>query len=196
MPISSKSGVCIPLLLAALGVLPATNVAATEQSPSAHDHQHQATGHEAHGAHVHGLGQLMLASDGESLELMMELTAADVLGFEHAPATDAEKQSWQRVQQQLKAGRWLSLPAEVSCQLTGHEFADPWAGGKGGHSDIQLTLKLQCQRLSALQQVDFKALFSLVPGLEQLSVQWVHQGTQGAATLKPSASLLQLSGGR
>lgn len=195
MRIRFSSGLCVPVLLTALAVSSAGAALAAGPSAHPHEHKHQAESHEEHGAHVHGQGQLMLATEGQSLEVMLELTAADLLGFEHAPATDTEQQSWQRLQQQLTAGGWLELPAKASCQLTGHQLTDPWAAGQRGHSDISLTLQLQCQAPEALQQIDFKALFSLAAGLEQLSVQWVHQDGQGAATLRPAASLLQLKAG-
>ena len=43
--------------------------------------------HRQHGAHVHGLGQLNIALEGDELEFEFSIPAMDIVGFEH-PAHD------------------------------------------------------------------------------------------------------------
>lgn len=46
--------------------------------------------HEQHAAHVHGLGTLDVALDGQDLYVELRVPAMNIAGFEHAPATAAE----------------------------------------------------------------------------------------------------------
>ncbi len=46
---------------------------------------------EEHGAHVHGAAKLQLAIDGSAVSLMLESPMESLVGFEHAPGSEAEK---------------------------------------------------------------------------------------------------------
>lgn len=162
----------------------ATPVLAADQS--------DAPGHEAHGSHVHGEAQLTLATDGDLLEIMLESPAANLLGFEHIPATAAEQQVWQQQQSMLKSGQWLQLPAAAQCVLRQQQLNDPWAKA-GHHADISLSLSYQCKAAELLNEVRF-TLFPQAADLQQITVQWVSGGQQGAATLSAKQPVLQLPG--
>lgn len=51
----------------------------------------QETGYRALGAHVHGIGELNVAIDGEALLVELISPAMDLVGFEHAPRTEAQR---------------------------------------------------------------------------------------------------------
>ncbi|KDM92545.1 zinc uptake protein ZrgA [Photobacterium galatheae] len=71
-----------------------------------------------HEAHVHGQVELNMAQDGNDLLLEITAPAADVIGFEHPPETDAEKQTLTQAVQQLNHPETLlSLNASAGCQL-------------------------------------------------------------------------------
>ncbi|WP_016772972.1 ZrgA family zinc uptake protein, partial [Pseudomonas sp. R62] len=53
-----------------------------------HDHDHE---HGSLGAHEHGVGRLNAALDGQTLELELESPAMNLVGFEHAATSDADK---------------------------------------------------------------------------------------------------------
>ncbi len=151
-----------------------------------------APGHEAHGAHVHGEAQLTLATDGGLLEIMLESPAANLLGFEHKPGTAAEQQAWQQQQTLLKTGQWLQLPATAQCVLQQQQLNNPWAN-TGQHADISISLSYQCKAAELLNEVKF-TLFTQAADLQQITVQWVSGGQQGAATLSAKQPVLQLPG--
>lgn len=71
-----------PLLLA-LVLLPFA-----AQAHDDHDHDHA---HGSLGKHEHGVAQLNVALDGKTLELELDSPAMNLVGFEHAASTDADK---------------------------------------------------------------------------------------------------------
>ena len=59
-----------------------------------HGHDEHKEGHaetEQHGAHEHGAARLTLAVTEQGLEIALESPAANLLGFEHMPSSDADK---------------------------------------------------------------------------------------------------------
>jgi hypothetical protein len=150
------------------------------------------TAGEQHAAHVHGQAQLMLATDGDLLEVMLESPAANLLGFEQAPATDAQQNAWQQQQALLKSGRWLQLPVAAQCVLQQQQLNNPWAGA-GQHADISISLSYKCTAPEVLAEVKL-TLFTEAADLQRIAVQWVSGGQQGAATLSAKQPVLQLPG--
>lgn len=75
-------------------------------------------GFRQHGAHVHGQVEFNIAQDGN--ELLVEITApgADVVGFEHAPTNDAEKQQLKDAVAKLShADHVFTLTSEAGCKV-------------------------------------------------------------------------------
>ena len=50
-------------------------------------------GHREHGPHEHGHGTLDVALEGEELVIELRMPGVNVVGFEHAPGTDAEREA-------------------------------------------------------------------------------------------------------
>lgn len=71
-----------------------------------------------HDAHVHGQVEFNIAQDGK--ELLIEITApgADVVGFEHAPSTDEQKETLNRAVTTLNdASTIFTLASQANCRL-------------------------------------------------------------------------------
>ena len=66
--------------------------------------------HKEHGAHAHGHGTLEVAAEGEELVLMLRVPGANVVGFEHEPSTDAEREAVHEALERFKAGDKLFAP--------------------------------------------------------------------------------------
>ncbi|MDP5291272.1 DUF2796 domain-containing protein [Oceanimonas sp. CHS3-5] len=70
------------------------------------------------GVHEHGFGQLNLAQDGQGLMLELISPAADIVGFEHNPATSEERAAFaQAINTGLDAAALFTLPAAAGCEL-------------------------------------------------------------------------------
>jgi hypothetical protein len=159
-------------------------------------------GHRQHGAHAHGVASLNLAIDGPVVELELESPAMNLVGFEHAPTSDAERETLNQTLDLLAdAARLFRLPVGAGCTLedawvesphgpesgTSQDHDHEPAGGV--HSDIRATYRFQCADPGALTGVEI-LLFGLFPGTERLRVQYVAPAGQGAADLTPADPVL------
>ena len=73
--------------------------------------------HREHEAHEHGHGVLDIVLEGEELLLELRIPAVNVVGFEHAPGDDSEREA---IRQALvpfgTAAKVIGLPAEAECE--------------------------------------------------------------------------------
>ncbi|MCO4756826.1 MAG: DUF2796 domain-containing protein [Oceanospirillaceae bacterium] len=163
--------------------------------------------------HQHGVAELNLALDGKHLELELISPAANIIGFEHAARTDAEKQ---KVQQSIKklqqAGQLFALTAAADCRLGRVELAsttdtdehsgehdnDPehHAGehehehehehdeAGGDHSDLRVHYYYQCLQPKQLNGLDV-LMFKAFPAIEKIHLQLITPQTQQGKLLTP-----------
>ncbi|HDZ9495930.1 TPA: DUF2796 domain-containing protein [Vibrio cholerae] len=106
------------------------------------DHQHR-----QHEAHVHGQVELNIAQDGHDLLLEITAPGADVVGFEHAPQDDAQKQALEKALETLHHPEKLfALSDKAQCEkrevlikhtLGGEEYQHSHAYGEGEEHEHQ-----------------------------------------------------------
>lgn len=192
-------------ILAVAAVLASAAVIADE----AHEgHQH----HRQHDPHVHGVGNLDLALEGSEVHLGLDSPAANLIGFEHAPATEDEKQTLAQALELLKDGEKLfRFPPAAECRLAqagvhtplvpqgeqghdghdepGHEGEHEHQAGEEHagevHADIAAEYRFTCARPELLSGLEVM-LFQAFPGTERLRVQYVTPAGQGGVELTPS----------
>lgn len=76
-----------------------------------------AEGH-GHDAHVHGEGSLNLVQEGNAVLIELEVPAANIVGFEHDPRTDAQNAAVAEAVATLRNGSGLfAFPAAAKCRL-------------------------------------------------------------------------------
>ena len=86
-----------------------------------------------HGAHVHGVGQMNLAVEGKEVEIELTAPGADIVGFEHAAETDADRKAVVAATEKLKKALALfSFPVAAKCEL---EEAEVHTEMMDGHGD-------------------------------------------------------------
>jgi len=99
-------------LLAPLA-LAAPMVGAGEKHDHDHDHEHR-----QHDAHVHGIAALNLALEGDEVHIELDSPAANIVGFEHAPASEADHAALDKAVATLKSGDQLFLfNKEAGCRM-------------------------------------------------------------------------------
>ena len=87
-----------------------------------------------HGAHRHGVSKLKLVIEGKRLEIELESPGSDIVGFEHAPANDADRKAIVDAARRLKDGATLFVtPAAAGCNLQSAEIEAPGAEKKEKH---------------------------------------------------------------
>lgn len=91
------------------------------------------------GAHAHGAAQLTLAAENQTLAVSLDTPAYNLVGFEQAPASDAQHDQVASALAVLaRADAVLDLPASAQCTLTAQAVdADTWSGieAHGDHHD-------------------------------------------------------------
>jgi hypothetical protein len=146
-------------------------------------------------AHQHGAARLEITLDGGALQIALDSPAENLLGFEHAARTDAQKKTVARVEQQLKQPAQLFTPvvaADCQAGTTRVEIKLPPPGSKETHSEIEAEWRWQCAQPAALAHLDV-GLFKAFPRLKELRVQIVTAQGQKAAILKPGAARLKIA---
>lgn len=87
-----------------------------------------------HDAHQHGVSKLNLVIEGKRLEMDLESPGADIVGFEHAPANDADRKAIADAAARLKDGGALFVTAAAAgCKLQSAEIEAPGTGEKKQH---------------------------------------------------------------
>ncbi len=75
-------------------------------------------------AHVHGVGQLNVAVEGNEVEIELISPGADIVGFEHEPTSDADKMAVSTAVETLEnGGNLFTFPAGAACELEEAEVA-------------------------------------------------------------------------
>ncbi len=99
-------------LLAPLAIV-APGAAAEDKHDHDHDHEHR-----QHGAHVHGMAALNLALEGDEVHIELDSPAANIVGFEHAPSSEADHAALDKAVATLKNGDQLFLfNDEAGCRM-------------------------------------------------------------------------------
>lgn len=83
-----------------------------------------------HGAHVHGIGTLNVALDGQELYVELDTPAANIVGFEHEPKNDEQASQLHEALELLgTAEKIFIFPVAAKCisheiKVNGEEMAD------------------------------------------------------------------------
>jgi len=197
-------------ILFTASILPPLALAVPNALAGEHHHHHD---HEQrqHGAHVHGIAALNLALEGKEVQVELESPAANIAGFEHAPASKADHAALDKAVAVLKDGDHLfRFNSEAGCRMEkaqvsssllveeddehhmhghdghGHKHEHEEHGHEGHegetHSDIEAVYHFECAKPGKLTQLSIE-LFEAFPATEKLNVQYVIESKQGATEL-------------
>ncbi len=148
----------------------------------------------AHEAHVHGSATVLLAQDGNRLTLEFDSPLDNLLGFEHAPRTDNQKQAAKALLDLMqKPDTLLKLNAEADCQLTTVKVNAPVlqaiSTGKDEHANLHAEYEYACTKVTALKSLQL-SLFDAFPAIHKVDAQMAGARGQAAATLTPKQRTL------
>jgi hypothetical protein len=174
-------------------VLPFVLLSGIVQANEPHDHEHDH--HDQHaslGAHEHGAAELDVALDGSTLEIELRSPAMNLVGFEHAPSSEADKRKVTEVRKQLEqADALFGLPAAAGCTLAEVDLESPLFEGTSHeheehdsqHSDIHAQYRYSCSSPQSLPGLDLQGLFQAFPGTEKIQAQLISPNGQRGAQL-------------
>ncbi len=180
-------------------------VSAGEEHHHKHEHRQE---HRQHGTHEHGVGTINIAREGKEVHIELDSPAANIVGFEHAPKTEADLDTLEDALARLKNGtRLFQFPDAAGCDLVDADVDTPLKEHEHGeevhhteedhahddshdhkdetHADVTAIWHFSCAHPEALERVSVK-LFEVFPRTERLLVQFITGKRQGAAELSAS----------
>ena len=164
--------------------------------------------HRQAGTHEHEVARLDLAQEGAQIDLHLESPAMNLLGYEHMPSSDADRQVLEQTLAQLRAADQLfRFNAQAQCRLISAAISTPLAGESGtgamphdtheepahdgGHADIDADYRFECASPGQLRRLSLD-VFKFFPALQRLLVQFVTDKRQGGTELTATNAELAL----
>ncbi|MGF1902220.1 zinc uptake protein ZrgA [Aliivibrio sifiae] len=186
-------------------------------SASANDHDHHDHGseHRQHGAHVHGVIEANIAQDGEHLLFEVTAPGADVVGFEHAPKNEEQKQTLSQAVKTLNNPNVIfTLPKDAKCTLEEVHVSHNLTNGDDEHHDhdhdhdhdqhdgehhkehskhgeFNAQYEYHCEAISKLNQIETQWFMHFTHS-QKMTVQYLGDSGQKATTLTADAPTVTL----
>lgn len=152
-------------------------------------------------AHEHGALKLDVAIEGNKLTIAMEAPLDNLLGFERAPRTDAERKAAADVLARLrspdKGTPLFATDTAAQCTLGKAEVLAPvlepgaQPASKDDHADLDASYEFTCSKPDALRTLDV-GLFDAYKRIQRIDVQVAGPKGQAKATLKRPVRKIQL----
>jgi hypothetical protein len=142
--------------------------------------------------HVHGEGELLIAQEGNVLQMQFIIPAADALGFEHKAANSSDKNAINVLAQQLKnSSHAIDIKGQCILQSTenslAHSHIEHDEHDEHDHHNVEATYNFNCKT----PVIGFSVtLFNLMPSLNALNVQWISNTGQGSTEVTRSNPLI------
>jgi hypothetical protein len=156
-----------------------------------------AAGFREHGAHVHGVGSLNVALEGDALLIELISPAMDLVGFEHPPRTAEQQARLDQARARLaQPGELFAPNPEADCRLieteialdldaAPHEHKHEHEHDHAVHADAYASYGFECLRPSALRALSV-GYFQAFPRAQKLRVQVISETRQAALELTRS----------
>ncbi len=160
----------------------------------------------AAGVHQHGVARLDMVIEPPLVAIAFSSPLANLTGFEHRPASDAEQQSWDDTLAQLqRADELIRLSDAADCSLSRVELHLPFTAkaqrhehehehdeaSHSGHADLMAEYQYLCADSPALKALALP-LMQQFPAIERLDVQLITPSGQHQRTLDAGQTGLQL----
>ncbi|MDO9075731.1 MAG: DUF2796 domain-containing protein [Rubrivivax sp.] len=151
-------------------------------------------------AHQHGVARLDVAVEANRVTLYLDTPLDNLLGFERAPRTDAERQQADAAVARLQdAERLFRIDGNAGCKLakvtlTSAALSLPAPGApaaKDDHADLEGRFEFNCTAGARAGFVEV-GLFAAFPQLKRIELQLISPKGQMKATLVRPASRVAL----
>jgi len=159
------------------------------------------------GAHVHGQAELNVVADGAQLEIQLLAPLDSVLGFEHAPRTDKQREAVRAMAKRMRQAQSLFAPApQAGCGATAVRLASaslpadllgetaapsrPLGQSASGHDDLDATFVFHCSSPDRLRGFE-SSLQKAFPGIRTLKVRVVSARGQKSVVLSGGRTSVQ-----
>ncbi len=160
---------------------------------------------QAESAHQHGVANVNIAISKQALVIELDTPADNVLGFEHEPRTEQQKQHLSNTLLLLnRADSLFNIPGSAECKVQQVKIKNPFTHDEHAedeheehdkhaedeheeheehetHSDFEILYTYDCQH--QLSNINMAGLFKHFPNFITLKVQWVNENRQSAKTV-------------
>jgi hypothetical protein len=150
-------------------------------------------------AHEHGVLKVAVAIEGATLAIDVEMPLDNLVGFERAPRTDAERKFAADALARMRDGADLFKPnAEARCKpaRTAVEAPVLEPGAKSAsaseHADLHATYVFECAQAAQLASLDV-SVFDAFKRVKQIEIQVAGPKGQRKVVLRPPARQVQLA---
>lgn len=159
----------------------------------------------AQGAHVHGSGELRVAIEKSELTVEFRSPLNNLLGFEHAPRTDAQRAAVKAIMARLnRPDTLLRLPKAASCTAAPTRIDSPLdrpaapsktvkpapKGQDDDHAEITATFGFVCADVGRLDSIEV-AIFDAFPRTTAIEAEIIGPRGQSGARLSPKRRLIR-----
>ena len=164
-------------------------------------------------SHEHGAANLMLAIEGDKLQIGIEVPSESLIGFEHFPKSRSDRENFsEAIKILFNPSKIFSTPSDAECLLTGlnvsqslfsgeekdehgHEEKDEHGheehdehghddSEKGEiHSEFRSNYSWNCLHTDEIASIGNK-LFSFFPHIEEIRVNWITNSGQGSLEIE------------
>ena len=118
-------------------------------------------------AHAHGHARANVVVEGQRLHIELEAPGADIVGFEHAAKTDAEKKAETDARTKLQnTANVVEIPAAAGCKT---EKSSVELHREGAHGEFHVSYQFTCSAPAKLDPLTF-TYFATFKRAEELVV--------------------------
>ena len=149
--------------------------------------------------HEHGAVSVAVAVEAAELGVEAVMPLDDLLGFERAPRSEAERKAAAHVLERLRAGADLFRPDPAArCTLSGVEVEAPVleparrAAASAEHAELSARYRFTCANAARLAALEIR-LFDAFPRIRRIEVQVAAPHGQSRTVLRPPARQVRLA---
>jgi hypothetical protein len=146
-------------------------------------------------AHVHGVATLQAVQHQNTLQFDLDTPLDNLLGFEHVPRTEKQKQKVSQMLEKLRRPDSMFIFTDkAQCVVGDVNIKSPVLGlgevekdmkaKNDEHAGIEVAMTFRCRELKSLKEIEVK-LFEMFPGMHRLNVQLVGPRGQSFVKLTP-----------
>ena len=157
-------------------------------------------------SHEHGAAKLMMVMEGEKLQVEFEVPSESLIGFEHFPKSQSNRENFNKAIKVLSdPSKLFSQPIKAECLLVGmnvsqslfsneeeHGHDESEKEEEHGHdesekseihSEFKSNYYWNCQHLDEIDSIGTQ-LMSFFPRIEEIRVNWISNNGQGSLELE------------
>lgn len=149
-------------------------------------------------AHEHGVAHVDIAVDAARLTIALSTPLDNLVGFERAPRTDAERRALEAAVARLADAALWQPDAAARCKAGSPKVTPPaFDKVKGNpakadeHADVEASVEFECAKPQELRSLGTQ-LFKALPRLKRAEVQVATSRGQAKAVLLPSSAVIVL----